>query len=39
MGYGPVPRGAIKGKIVWLILPLSRFGSIAQRPTLQPAHI
>lgn len=39
MDYGPVPRRAIRGKIVWLILPLSRFAPVAQRPTLQPAHI
>jgi len=39
MEYGPVPRGAIKGKVVWLILPLSRFAPVSQRPTLRPAHI
>jgi signal peptidase I len=39
MDYGPVPRGAIQGKVVSVILPLSRFAPVGQRPTIRPAHI
>ncbi len=39
MDYGPVPRAAIQGEIVWRVLPLSRFGQVTSRPRLQPvAH-
>lgn len=36
MDYGPVARKAIQGKIAWLVLPLGRFGPVAERPTLEP---
>jgi signal peptidase I len=37
--YGPVTLSEIQGKVVWLVLPLQRFGAIMARPSLTPAHI
>lgn len=39
MDYGPVTLSAIQGKVVWLVLPLGRFGAVGARPSLTPAHI
>ncbi len=38
MDYGPVPRAAIHGKIVWRILPLSRFGPVTGQLRWRPVH-